>query len=217
MLSERPGSQEQSSQSEPFLYISTEIGADAGNGGAPIAWSLHGTAAKRNEQIEKEAFERGIKEGEGRARAAFDKDAKALSSAIATTIEQFKKERAAYFDRIEPEIVQLALAIARKILHREAQMDPLLLAGMVHVALERIEGGTRVRLRANPLDVHSWNEYFSQSNGAAQSPPELIGDETLQRGECTLETELGSTQVSLDIQLKEIEQGFFDLLEHRPR
>ena len=56
--------------------------------------------------------------------------------------------------------MQLALAIARKILHREAQIDPLLLTGLVHVALEKLGAGTRVRLRANPADIHFWNEYF---------------------------------------------------------
>ena len=32
-----------------------------------------------------------------------------------------------------------------------------------------------------------------------------------------METEIGSTIISLETQLKEIEQGFFDLLEQRPR
>jgi flagellar assembly protein FliH len=36
-------------------------------------------------------------------------------------------------------------------------------------------------------------------------------------GCCVLETEVGSTQISLETQLKEIEQGFLDLLEHRPQ
>jgi flagellar assembly protein FliH len=110
----------------------------------------------------------------------------------------------------------LALAISRKILHREAQMDPLLLTGMVHVALEKVDSATRVRMRANPADIHYWNEYFSQA-GAARAVPELIGDAALQHGECALETDIGSTQISLDIHLKEIEQGFFDLLEQRPK
>ena len=44
-----------------------------------------------------------------------------------------------------------------------------------------------------------------------------MGDSALPHGECSLETEVGSTQISLDTQLKEIEQGFFDLLEQRPR
>ena len=51
----------------------------------------------------------------------------------------------------------------------------------------------------------------------ATAAPEIVGDPGLQPGECTLETELGSTHLSLDTQLKEIEQGFMDLLEQRPR
>ena len=51
-------------------------------------------------------------------------------------------------------------------------------------------------------------------SGAAA--PELAGDAQLKRGECALETEMGHTPVSLDAHLKEIEQGFLDLLEQRP-
>jgi flagellar assembly protein FliH len=132
------------------------------------------------------------------------------------SLEEFKAQREAYFARVEPEIVQLSLAIARKILHREAQMDPLLLTGMVHVALEKLDLGTRMRLRAHPADIHYWKEYFEQG-AAPVRQPDLVGDESLLRGECAIETEVGSTQVSLETQLKEIEQGFFDLLDQRPR
>ncbi len=33
---------------------------------------------------------------------------------------------------------------------------------------------------------------------------------------CMLETEFGSTEIGLETHLKEIEQGFFDLLAQRP-
>ena len=72
-----------------------------------------------------------------------------------------------------------------------------------------------MRLRANPADIHFWRDYFAQLGG--EKRPELIGDADLKPGGCMLETELGSTQISLDTQLKEIEQGFLDLLEQRPR
>jgi len=71
-------------------------------------------------------------------------------------------------------------------------------------------------MRVHPGDIHSWNECFSQMDGT-QRVPELVGDAALQHGECAIETEIGSTVISLDTQLKEIEQGFFDLLEQRPR
>jgi len=50
-----------------------------------------------------------------------------------------------------------------------------------------------------------------------RSIPELIGDASLEPGRCLLETELGSTDLTLETQLKEIEQGFFDLLAQRPK
>jgi flagellar assembly protein FliH len=219
MSSERPVVQEADLHSEPFLYIATNgesSGGGDGNGG-PVAWNMQGAAPKVDyEQREKEAHDRGLKEGESRARAACEAELSATRASIAAAIEKFRAEREAYFSRIEPEVVQLALAIARKILHREAQMEPLLLEGMVHVALEKIDAGTRVRLWAHPADIHFWNEHFSQPGGLKPAP-ELIGDPALKRGECALETEVGSTQISLDTQLKEIEQGFFDLLEQRPR
>jgi hypothetical protein len=54
--------------------------------------------------------------------------------------------------------VQLALSIARKVLHREAQVDPLLLMGIVRVALERIEGATGVTLAVHPEQVPEWRQ-----------------------------------------------------------
>jgi flagellar assembly protein FliH len=214
MSSERPATEEAGSHSEPFLYIAAN--GESNGGGSPVAWNGQGTPKVNGEQREREGYDRGLREGEVRARASCEQDLSATKAQIATAIEKFKTERETYFSHIEPEVVQLALAIARKILHREAQMEPLLLAGMVHVALEKIDEATRVRLSANPLDIHFWNDYFAQPGGL-RAAPELIGDPALKRGECKLETEVGSTQISLETQLKEIEQGFFDLLEQRPR
>lgn len=216
MSSERSTTEGVAQQGEPFLYIATN-----GEGVGPAdqaagPWNLPGQGKPSAEQREKEAYDRGVRDGETRARAAAEQEIAATRTNVAATIEKFGKERETYFARIEPEIVQLALAIARKILHREAQMDPLLLAGMVRVALEKVDAGTRVRLWANPSDIPFWNEHFSQA-GSFQPPPELAGDPALRRGECTLETDVGNTQISLEIQLKEIEQGFFDLLDQRPR
>jgi flagellar assembly protein FliH len=206
---------------EPFPYLaSNDVGAARGNGKAGDAGGTaplwFGNGQFGPEDRERKALERGIQEGEARARAAFEAELAAARSAVTAAIEAFKRERESYFARIEPEVVQLALAIARKILHREAQMDPLLLVGMVHVALEKLDSGTRVRMRVHPSDIRHWNEYFAE-RAAGRPAAELVGDASLQRGECALETEIGNTQISLETQLKEIEQGFFDLLEQRPR
>lgn len=203
-------------QGEPFQYAPTAEDNNVTSGGVEVPWSEPGAVTKAQaEKREKEAHERGLLEGGNRARASCEMRVTAAQETVRQALQTFQTEREEYFNRVEPEVVQLALAIARKILHREAQIDPLLLTGLVHVALEKLDAGTRVRLRVHPSDAHFWNEFFARSGGA--SVPELLGDATLQHGECSLETEVGSTLISLETQLKEIEQGFFDLLEQRPR
>src|SRR5205814_9490053 len=134
MSSERIATHSPEKQSEPFLYIQSP-GDSADHGGdAGASWNAHANGKPTVEKRENEAFERGVREGEGKARKAAEQELHAAKAAISGVIEKFNAERDAYFARIEPEIVQLALAIARKILHREAQMDPLLLEGSVRVA-----------------------------------------------------------------------------------
>jgi flagellar assembly protein FliH len=44
----------------------------------------------------------------------------------------------------------------------------------------------------------------------------VIGDLKLDTNECVLETSAGRVELGVKAQLKEIERGFFDLLEQRP-
>ncbi len=218
MSSERSTGGAIATKLEPFRYRQTDGDDPASSSGGPVSWDADGNpgdAKKVIEQAEKQGYDRGLREGQEQTRAAYEAQLNATRKAIAAAIEQFKNERDAYFNRTEPEVVHLALAIARKILHREAQMDPLLLTGVVHVALEKLDAGSHVRLRAHPDDVRHWVSSFAHWNTTAT--PEIIGDPGLLPGECALETEMGSTHLSLETQLKEIEQGFMDLLEQRPR
>jgi flagellar assembly protein FliH len=187
--------------------------------------SLWGSEAKvpglrsgSEEQIrarEAAARKEGREEGEAQARAEYANKSAAEREALLQALREFAHERETYFSRVEAEVVGLALGIARKILHREAQVDPLLLAGVVRVGLDKVAAGTHVRLRVHPDQIPAWQEFFAQLPDL-QSVPELMGDAALGPGHCRLETELGSTDLTLETQLKEIEQGFFDLLAQRP-
>lgn len=164
---------------------------------------------------ELQAWERGVREGEARARAAAEAALAQLRDAVAAAVREFVRNRETYFHNVEGEVVALCLAIVRKILRREAQVDPLLLAGLVRVALEKMALQQNVRLRVHPSQVADWREYFAQQKDLPQAP-ELQGDAALEPNHCELETELGVTDLNFETQLKEIEQGLFDLLAQRP-
>jgi flagellar assembly protein FliH len=130
-------------------------------------------------------------------------------------VAQFQRKTSEYYSRAEVELVHLALGIARKILHREAQVDRMLVAGLVRVALEKLQQGTKVAVHVRPEEMVEWNKYF-QENPAGGMQIEVMADPAVEAHNCVLETELGSTQLGLEAQTKEIEQGFFDLLAQRP-
>ena len=134
---------------------------------------------------------------------------------VTRAVREFAVERANYYRRIEAEVVQLALAVARKILHREAQLDPHALAGIVRVTIEGMDAGTKVSLQVPPLDAAEWRHYFARQM-EGELALEVREDTTLAAGECRIETALGATEAGFESQLKEIETGLLDLLAERP-
>jgi flagellar assembly protein FliH len=134
-------------------------------------------------------------------------------STILKVCEEFRRERVRYFAGVEAEVVKLALAIAARVLHREAKLDPLLLTGVVRVALEKVAEDSTTALRVPVSAVEMWREVFVVRS---ESSPRIVGDERLSAGECVLETNIGRVELGVSAQLEEIERGFFDLMQQRP-
>jgi flagellar assembly protein FliH len=155
-----------------------------------------------------------IHQTEARLRQDYEVRLALEAEKVAAALRDFDTARQVYFSRVEMEIVQLALSIAGKILHREAQVDPMLVAALVRIALGQLKDGSSVSIRVRPEEVERWRDHFQvsvQSLNISVTP-----DAELAKGGCVLETELGSADFALDAQLKEVEQGFFDVLAQRP-
>ena len=127
----------------------------------------------------------------------------------------FVMERDAYFARAEGELVKLALGLATRILHREAQMDALLLRGAVHVAMGQLQDATAATLRVPEPDLAAWQAWQEKTADGRLSVA-VVGDSSLQRGDCRIELEAGSVDLGVHAQMAEIERGFCDLLAQRP-
>jgi flagellar assembly protein FliH len=166
----------------------------------------------------REARTRELGREEGRIEASknFELQLARERTMLTTAVSEFIHERAAYYQKVEAEVVQLALSIARKILHREALVDPLVLAGIARVALEKIEGATRVTLLVHPQVAAGWRQYLALHIKPGDLP-EIVEDAALQPDRCKLQTSMGVAELGIEVQLKEIEQGLTDLLAARPR
>jgi len=127
----------------------------------------------------------------------------------AELLSSFAQARDQYLQVVEQEVVRLALAIAARILRREAQMDPLLLTGAVRVALGQLSGSTEVKLQVPAAELELWKTAIALIPNLALKPTVIAGEE-MRLGDCRIETAQGSVDLGIRSQLGEIERGFFD-------
>jgi flagellar assembly protein FliH len=132
---------------------------------------------------------------------------------VVRALEQWDNERLRYYASAESEVVKLSLAIASRILHREMQIDPVILQGVVRVALEQIRDADAILLRIPETDVREWKECFRDSEHLQL---QIVGESNMQKGQCVLESSVGVVDLGIRAQMLEIERGFFDLLKKRP-
>lgn len=151
----------------------------------------------------------GLEQGGAAERAAQGPANERLAAQIEGMLASFVEERDRYLQKVEQEVVKLALAVAARILRREAQMDPLLLTGAVRVALGQLAASTRVRLHVPPAELDLWAEAIVHLPNLAVKPEVMPGD-AMRLGDCTVETDLGTVDLGVRAQLSEIERGFFD-------
>jgi flagellar assembly protein FliH len=180
------------------------------------AEAMRAEAVRESEALEVRAqIEMARREAKAEARAEWEEEFETRlmeeRARVARACEELGRERTKYFAAVEPEVVKLALAVAARVLHREAKMDPLLLAAAVRVVLSKVAEESATVLRVPSGDVEMWRSVFG-SNEAVQ----LVGDERMKTGECAVETNVGKVELGVSAQLEEIEKGFFDLLEQRP-
>ena len=151
---------------------------------------------------------------EARWAAQADAEREAKQARMCAALESFAAERTRYFRRVETEVVHLSLAIARKILGREAELDPTLLSGLVRIALDRMGAGTAIRLRVAPGDLADWQRKNAFADGRYVC--ELLPDTALEPGDCRVETDLGAAEFGLETQMQEVETGLLNILAQRP-
>jgi len=150
----------------------------------------------------------GRAEGERTGAEAANAKLQPLFDRLSSTIGELASYRARFRRDSEPELLKLALAVARKILRRELTVDPHSLLGILKAAMETINQSEVLCVRTAPEDA-------SQLTGrlAGLGLPdhvEVIPDRTLERGSIILDTKRGHIDASVQTQLAEIETGFAD-------
>jgi flagellar assembly protein FliH len=162
------------------------------------------------ERRAREAYQQGHAAGLAAGSAEARHQAEPLMARLARSVDELASLRRRIRAEAEEDAVRLALAVARKILHREVSVDPEALLGLVKAALQRIDAREIHRLRMHPEDIPVIEGHLA--GAALPSRIEVLADPSLERGGAVFETARGNLDASAATQLAEIERGFIDLV-----
>ena len=160
-----------------------------------------------------EAVNRTRAECESRAQTRVQQEIEPWLKRMAQSIDDMATIKQRYLAESEEQLVRLAVAIARRILYREIQVDGEALMGLIHAATQQSQMRELNRILLNPSDLEALRPHLDR----LRLPPrvEVVADSGLERGALMLESTSGILDASIQAQLDEVERGFVDLLGKR--
>lgn len=179
---------EQLEPSEPPRDAAARLIADAEVQAAAIA-----------EQARREGFAEGRSAGLAAAQEEIASGAAALSAALAEVQEM----RAGVAEEVEREAVELALALAGKIVLASLQIRPELVVEVLQGALRRVSGERTLAIVVNPADLETVRAALGelQSQSSTTDHWDLQGDQRVPAGGAIVRTDQSEVDARIQTQL----------------
>ncbi|HEY4081991.1 MAG TPA: FliH/SctL family protein [Burkholderiaceae bacterium] len=119
-----------------------------------------------------------------------------MSGQIGMLVQSFDTDMRSLEDQMAETLVRCAVELARQVVRSELQARPELIARVAHDAVEALQLSARhVRVRVHPDDyplVQTGAGEEMRARGA-----QVIPDDSIMRGGCTVESDLGSVDATL--------------------
>jgi flagellar biosynthesis/type III secretory pathway protein FliH len=160
--------------------------------------------------LEKTAYESGYSQGEKAGIEIAEQKVEAAMKRCGDTILELNRLRSSLYAQVELEVVKLAVAVAKKIVHREIQADPQIIQTLVRVALGHVSEKSAVVIHLNPMDHNYLLEQSFQLSQNEGRDISLFPDKSIERGGCLIHTECGEVDARIEEKFREVENAFFE-------
>jgi hypothetical protein len=120
------------------------------------------------------------------------------------SIEELAELRRSIMAETEQQLVELAAAIARRVIGKELALDPEILLGLAAEGLDALAQGDKVKVRVGAVFDEASIAAFRNRVKARASHVEVDHDDRLGPGACVVETELGRVDESVELRLASV-------------
>lgn len=165
------------------------------------------------EEAAQKGFEAGLVQGQAQAEAQVLEQYDGLIGEAKTVLEQAYDMKRQIIQESEPFLVELAAAIAGKIIQRELSLHPETIIEIVRSVLARKRDKGTITLCVSPKQFAYIRDARDELMLAVDSQAELqiLPDSTVDEYGCVIRTDFGSVDARVDTQLREIKNALQQL------
>ena len=152
--------------------------------------------------IKKNAFDEGYKAGIDKANEDLEE--------FRTKLNVFLTAKKEVFEYIAPDILEISVDIAKKIIKKEVTLDPQVVMNIILDILKSIsKTEPKILIKVNPAEVQFVKDSMPNTiyELGLEAKINITGDENVQEGGCILETSNGIVDASIDAQLEIIRKA----------
>ena len=159
-------------------------------------------------QLQQEAYESGVEAGRIQGRAEVQGPADAQVQQAVNLVAQVEQLRVDAARQAESDIIELALTMARKVIHQEVALDSDIVVAHVREIISSIAEKGLIRVLVHPSEVEHLQSYRPTFLGADGEPVQLgiEPDETIKPGGCMIESSQYFINATIEQQLEAIWQ-----------
>ncbi|RKY72254.1 MAG: hypothetical protein DRQ24_05420 [Candidatus Latescibacterota bacterium] len=162
----------------------------------------------RCEAEKEQAYAKGFEEGKTLGiKLSEEKVAEAIGN-FSSIIQSIELQQKKLFRQTEKLVIQLALAVAEKIIDSEVTVNKEIILNVVRKAIEHLVDKTNLLIKVNPEDLKLVREHRQDWLVLAGGSGNLIvnADPSLRRGDCVIETDSGQVNARIEKQLDVLKQ-----------
>ena len=158
------------------------------------------------EAAKKQGHATGLQQGLDEAKRQMADQLKQTADICNAMVAAAEQESSRVLLEAEPKIIELVLAISRKIICDEVEERPAVVLGLVRGALERVRDQNQIVIHVSPEDYEFilQSRQILQSVVGAERSLTLTADAVLGKGGCLIETSFGTVEAGIDTQLESI-------------
>ena len=168
--------------------------------------NLISRAREEAQNIKEAAAKEGYQDGLSQARADLED--------VKNAITAFLSAKQDVFNYIAPDIMDISVEIAQKIIKKELQQDPSIILDNITEILKGLsKEETKITLRVNPVQVSLLKAEIPDvlNNVGLEAKVLIVPDETIMEGGCMVTTTNGVIDATIETQLSVISEALKEI------